>query len=171
MAVSCFACDYSVAPIPGLSSTNSPHATCWRCQVMTCVGHGQRDPNRPRFVCVLCDPQLLAASASVNQGASKPLARRFAADWGSADGDLLVKTIEDFLVRRPKYQGWLEQEVASRLDPDRRRTNSTVTGSLWSGTNDEAERLFLAAVAIVIRLEVPNQFLSVPMRLLVSSWR
>ena len=170
-SLSCYACDYDVLPIPGLSCTNLPHGSCWRCQIMVCVGHGQRDPIRPRFICVLCDPGLLAASAAVNQGASKPLAQTLAADWGSADGELLARSFQDFLARRPKYQDWLDDEVETRLRDPRHRLSSSTSGALWYGVNDEAERLFIAAVTIVVRLEIPNQFLSVPMRLLTSSWR
>ena len=171
VTINCYCCDYDVAPIPGLSATNSPHANCWRCQTMVCVGHGQRDPSRPRFMCVLCDPPLLAASAAVNQGASKPLARKFASDWGSSDSDVLVNSLQEFLERRPRYQGWLDQEVGARLDDASQRMSSSTLGPLWYGSNDEAARLLSAAVVIVVGLEIPNHFLSVPMRLLVSSWR
>jgi hypothetical protein len=171
MPVSCYACDSEVLPIPAFSATNRPQGTCWRCHVLACDGHAQRDPNRLRFVCVLCDPQLLTASAAINQGASRPLAQRFSADWGNGDVDLLVNTFQEFLERRPKYQGWLDEVVEARLNDGTRQMKSSGTGPLWNGSNPEAERLYLAAIGIVTSLAIPNLTLSVPMRLLVSSWR
>jgi hypothetical protein len=171
MGARCYPCEHEIAPIPTYSATNSPEGVCRRCHVLACAGHAQRDPNRLTFVCILCDPQLLAASAAINQGASKPLAQRFAADWGPGDFDMLVNTFQEFLERRPKYQGWLDEVVGLKLrDPSHQMTASS-TGPLWNGTNIEAERLFLAAIAIVTELAIPSHTLSVAMRLVVSSWR
>jgi len=124
-----------------------------------------------RFVCVICDPQLLTASAAINQGASKPLAQRFSTDWGHGDVDLLVNTFQEFLERRPKYQGWLEEVVEAKASDATHQMKSSGTGPLWSGSNLEAERLIFASIAIVTGLAIPNRTLSVAMRLLVLSWR
>jgi hypothetical protein len=171
MGANCYVCEDEIAPIPTFSASNSPQGTCWRCHVLACRGHAQRDPNRLRFVCVLCDPQLLTASAAINQGASRPLAQRFAADWGHGDLDMLVNTFQEFLERRPKYQGWLDEAVDAKLHDAGHQMKASSTGPLWIGSNPEAERLFLAAIAIVTGLAIPNHSLSVAMRLLVSSWR
>jgi len=167
----CYVCDQDVLSIPAFSATGCPQGTCSHCHVWACDGHAQRDPNRLAFVCVLCDPQLLTASAAISQGASRPLAKRFSTDWGNGDAELLVKTFQEFLERRPKYQGWLEEVVEERLSDAAHQMKSSGTGPLWDGDNLEAERLFFGAIAIVTRLAIPNQTLSVAMRLLVSNWR
>jgi hypothetical protein len=171
MTARCYGCDHQLQSLPDVTATNRPHAGCCRCGSLTCIGHGQRDPEASRFICVLCDPPLLVVSAAVHQGASRPLAGRFTSDWGSVEGGLLVRTLQEFMQRRPRYQGWLEAEVDSRLDPTSHRMHASTAGPLWYGRNDEAERLCVAAVAIVVRLQIPNEALSVAMRLLVSGWR
>jgi hypothetical protein len=62
MGADCYLCELSYDAIPEHSKGDAVGA-CKLCGVLACLAHGQRDANRPAFVCGCCLPNLLAAAA------------------------------------------------------------------------------------------------------------
>lgn len=87
-------------------SLNEAIGCCRNCNSLICGHHGHRDPNVPEFICVLCDPSLLVASA-VTLGApnNKKLAnlKNLYHSQDIPKELWIINSLEDFERRRPNY--------------------------------------------------------------------
>lgn len=64
MTASCYLCAEGGRPtLPGKRAGDAVGA-CKLCGVLACLGHGQRDPGQPAFVCGICLANLLAAAST-----------------------------------------------------------------------------------------------------------
>jgi hypothetical protein len=171
MAASCYPCDVGISPKPGGQATNSPHGVCGICGVMACDGHAKREPNRPRFECVICIPIVAAVSAALQARSVTPLAQRLAGLLVSLGGEAwLVKSVDDFLQSYGEFAVWLD-----RLPSMRQRAQigfvAGDTEPFYSSLDESGRDLMLLAIIIVIGLEIPTWALPEPLQRLVQPWR
>jgi hypothetical protein len=64
MTASCYLCQKGgYTTLPGTSVGDAVGA-CKLCGVLACLGHGQRDPGQPAYLCGICLANLLAAASA-----------------------------------------------------------------------------------------------------------
>jgi len=150
----CQACAAKISALPKPSGNiNEPLGTCQNCHSLTCGHHGHRDPNVPEFMCVECDPNLLAASAVLKTTADD-FTRSVLAGYhlASLPSDIWrVKDLADFLRRRPGYGEEFFVGI-SRVD---RYLSPTRLAGLFQDVPATNVELLGAAVLILRRLELP----------------
>lgn len=161
MAARCQACEIGVKTLPnGTGVKGRPFGACSNCDSFTCGHHGHRDGNVPEFMCVECDPSLLAASAAVatgtaigvtppDQGGTRVQAMLAGYRAHTLPFEVwVVRSPDDFLRRRPGYGEGLRREVESR-----RRDYDF---NAWVDVPREAQELLVMARAITQMLEIPE---------------
>ena len=130
VSANCQACMVGIRKLPqGVGNPSEPLGSCRSCHSLTCGHHGHRDPNVPEFICVECDPSLLAASA-----ATMTTTRSAALDRVLAGYHLhhlpaetwRIESLDDFVRRRPGYGQDFFDEVRQR---------TTRFGQSWADTN------------------------------------
>lgn len=153
-----------------VGNKDEPLGTCRNCHSLACGHHAHRDPNVPEFICVECDPSLLAASAAkivaTRVHLNSPLLERLLAGYHLSalpSEYWAVSSLEDFQRRRPGYsqdifyiarnRASLNFEQAMGKYPDERRLWEALTG-----LRDEVEKLLIGACIILRFMEVPPQF-------------
>ena len=173
MPTGCFICNSGTSRlIPGLLA-GYVLGSCQKCSILACSGHAQRDPNHPRWICVLCDPTLLtaagiAASRSVFDGSVltsliSPALVQEGANYPS---------VEVFIQRRPAYiQIRLMERLAYVLELAPQRFSSMETEKFWFGLSDQGKRLVGAAIVLVQSLEISEDSLLEALRVLIHTWR
>jgi hypothetical protein len=166
VSVICYMCDRNAGSIPNHPATGDPLATCATCGVLSCDGHGKRDPNVRRFQCVLCVPALLVAAA-LQQSESPAL--RLAAQVPLVDSQLLVQSLEEFLERWPDFTNIVTQSVRANVAALTERSDLG-TRELWSSLTAEGHRLIAAAIIIAEHLELRAEDVPAVLRLLRSRW-
>ena len=125
MAARCQACEAGIGVLPhGTGTKGNPFGVCSNCDSMTCGHHGHRDAHVPEFMCVECDPKLLAASAAVVAGGTVVTQKQGGTDLQTMLGGYrkhalpedvwVVRSPSEFLQRRPGYDRGLLAEVESR---------------------------------------------------------
>lgn len=147
--------------IPGRNASTEPVGACKRCGAFACVGHGQRDPSGPEFVCVLCDVTLLSTSAAVGISGESLTDESAAVVAGMTARQSLevirpVGSVQEFLERRPAYPiAWLYREINDLrieiihgLPPDLARALSP-----------EVEALLVTGLTLTLRLEMDPRVL------------
>lgn len=170
MAASCYLCDVRAASISGRAAGDAL-GTCRLCHVLACTAHAVRDPNYPRWICVLCDSTLLTAAAGLHSTSSSVTTVASLVSSALTREAARYPTLTDFLTQRPDM-AWVGEAVPELLDriPQRLRPGSAVA-QLWSNLDAEGQRLFAAAFAIAIRLDVAPAFFIEPLRMLIEGWR
>ena len=173
MPTGCFICNSGTSRlIPGLLA-GYVLGSCQKCSILACSGHAQRDPNHPRWICVLCDPTLLTAAGIA--------ASRHVADVSfltSLISPALVQegadypSLEVFIQRRPAYMRIrLTERLAYVLDLAPQQFSSMETEEIWYGLSDEGKRLVGAAIALVQILKISEDNLIEALRILIHTWR
>jgi len=160
----CFLCETNVGQLSGgIGQADQPLGCCNSCHSFACGLHAHRDRNVPEYICVLCDPSLLAASAVVLDGAQdvSPAFQRivYRADLGPYSLEMRrFADFNDFLQRRPNYPRSLFDEIRDlqkRLYTQKERREEMLHA--LSRLSLEAQHLFLAAGLILFRFEVPQE--------------
>lgn len=151
MAATCFNHAAGTHAIPGTGNLSpDPIMVCKLCGALNCAQHGQRDPNVPECVGAECDPALLVASAAATTpagGAAQAMVRTLGVEPAPA-----FATLGEFLVRRPRYQGWLADAVArERADPAYRFGHP-----LWTAVPPDGQDMLLAAHVLTRELQIPQ---------------
>ena len=170
MSSSCYLCYAAVGAIPGRQPGDAL-GTCQNCSVLACSAHAQRDPNYPRWICVLCDTSLLTAAGIASSDMAAP----------QVQSGLLIpprlyeestryRSLEDFLRDRPEYD-WVRIAVAGVVEQAPARFTTDLTESFWFTRSREGQRFIAAAIAIAQRLEIPEDELIEALRILVREWR
>ena len=121
----CHACLTGVKTLVlGVGSAGEPLGCCRRCHALACGYHAHRDAGIPEYICVECDPNLLAASAGAGAPPDNPLRDElvsyyFPPEYGSfLQSSRPFRSLEDFLERRPGYGGqWVGKVRNLVLDP------------------------------------------------------
>lgn len=156
----CWACLTGVASVPIRSGTvGDPLGSCRNCQAFACHGHGHRDPTIPEFICVECDPSLLAASAGAQLRPDNPAQAPLVAGYrppqilipGGVTIVFLVEWIvrgpEDFFRRRPGYPtNLLEHLPNRRFNLDQPWENDQLRRALTDVPRTVTQLALLAAV-------------------------
>ena len=141
---SCQACAANIGRLTsGIGTLGMGIGACVNCHSVTCGWHGHRDANVPEFICVQCDPSILAASAAFLSDApddSIASAARTYFRYPSV-GLWLVQSVEEFIERRPGYGVSFFADLQPRFD---------------SGRSDVPGQLVAAAIRIISVLEIPD---------------
>lgn len=164
MAASCYICATSASgAIPG-RQTGDALGVCDFCSVLACYGHGSRDPNAPRWECVLCTPSLLLASGAAHQtnGAMVYLPAAFRSVT-------LYPSLRVFLEVRPDFAPLL-QDISNHIEHVAERLDAPQVAQLWNSVTDEGRRLVTAAWLLAAELEIPPDYFVGTMRLLCELW-
>ncbi len=91
-----------------VGNRQEPFGACRNCSAFACGHHGHRDPHVPEFICVECDPKLLAASAAAiaSQAAAAPVIQALRAGYHLSMAPperWAIASLDDFQRRRPGY--------------------------------------------------------------------
>jgi len=144
MASSCYLCEVLHQTIPGQNITDAL-GVCSVCSILCCHAHAQRDPNYPRWICVLCDTNLLTMSALHNRNATLRMTDTFQLE--------IFESIEEFLRKRPNYKRnepkITLQGVEDELLLLKSAFRSDVTEPLWYSLSIKEKKLLMAAILIV----------------------
>ena len=170
----CWACLTAVATLrAGLGTTGDPSGCCRNCHALACGHHGQRDASVPEFVCVECDPALLAASAAAIAGpavgpapggsgsaAAMTLLRELDRTGRAHDtaerreGAPHFRSLHDFIARRPNYGHDVLGQLADAPEPPRRALD--ILGLDAIGRVPEAARMLVGAAMLVQLMALPE---------------
>ena len=63
MGASCYLCETGITERIPNTDAGDAVGVCKVCSVLACLGHGFRDENYPRWICVICDASLLTVAA------------------------------------------------------------------------------------------------------------
>jgi hypothetical protein len=108
---SCYSCETKVKHLAsGIGTISNPIGCCHICHVLACGYHAHRDASVPEFICVECDPNLLAASAGMMAPVDSSIAQELASyylfsgpPFRETTKDNLFRSVNDFIERRPRY--------------------------------------------------------------------
>ncbi len=164
MAAQCYLCKAGTQPIPG-QNTGDPLGVCLKCHVTACRGHAARDPNHPRWVCVVCDTTLLAASAVRAGGSTSVLAQLISSALLRDEG--LFPDLNAFLEARPEMR-WVVDDVERTLREGDQHFRQGATAMMWRSLTLEARRMIAAAIVIVRRLRINTWELVEGLRILLE---
>ena len=149
-------------------SPHEPLGSCQNCHSLACGHHGHRDPNVPEFICVECDPSLLAASAATIT-ASTPDTEEALSLMRSGyrlhvlpPDRWLIRNIADLARRRPGYDLDFAAEISSvRQRVSWERVQSPLRNALRA-LDPEARNLIIAGLVIIYSLELPRSHIGEP---------
>lgn len=145
--------------------SGNPLGTCQKCHVLACAGHAARDPNYPRWICVVCDVSLLARSAVATAGAASLLIQLFSSALLAEEA--VYPTLEAFLEARPDFRWVLDYVGQIHIEADQ-RFQTGGTARLWTTLTPEGRRMIAAAIAIARRLEIDPRELAEGLRVFVE---
>lgn len=120
---------------------------------------------------MLCDVSILTAAAAGHS--TDALATTVASLVSSAlaRDAARYKTLDDFVRQRPDM-AWVTDAVPELLEAMPRRLRpGSAAAILWTNLDADGQRLFAAAFAIAVRIDVPPAFLIEPLRILIEGWR
>lgn len=170
MTARCYPCDVHAGVIPGAVARGDPHGVCGICSVMACCGHGVREPNRPRFECVMCIPALLIASAAVTASRPSTLGDRLRTLIEDLGGDqALIRDLDDFTRRYPAFAGWIDDLPSMRENAGRRYITAETEPFFWS-LPEVGRDFLLLSVLVVLRLELRDTGVGDVLYRLVRPW-
>lgn len=92
---------------------DEPLGCCKPCHVLACGHHARRDPGTTQYICIVCDPHFVAASAALTS-VTPNAALTVLAEWLNADPvwrDRPVESVSDFFSRTAAYEKWMEDRV------------------------------------------------------------
>lgn len=164
MAAQCYHCQTGTQPIPG-QKTGDPLGVCLKCHVTACRGHAARDPNYPRWVCVVCDTSLLAASAVGAGGSTSVLAQLISSALLRDEG--LFPNLNAFLNARPEMR-WVLEDVERTVQEGDSHFRQGAIATMWQSLTPEARRMIAAAIVIVRRLRINTWELVEGLRILIE---
>lgn len=164
MPAKCYHCQTGTQPIPG-QNKGDPLGVCLKCHVMACRGHAVRDPNYPRWICVVCDTTLLAASAVRAGGSTSVLAQLMSSALLRDEG--LFPNLNAFIEARPEMQ-WVLEYVEETLQEGDIHFQQGATATMWRSLTPEAQRMIAAAIVIVRRLRIDTWELVEGLRILLE---
>lgn len=147
----CHHCQNGTQTIPG-RYRGLPEGICLRCHVATCRGHGARDPNYPRWICVVCDSTLLAVSAIQANGATSIIAQLTTSAIFHSDRGLYTN-LESFVESRPEME-WLLAKAPETLKRIETTIESALARNIWESLSPEGRDMFSAAISLAIQLEI-----------------
>lgn len=178
--VNCYPCTAKVKLLAsGIGTKGDPIGCCRVCHVLACGHHAHRDASVPEYICVECDPNLLAASAGAMAPPDNPIADELASYYlfGPA-GRInerwhLFRSLDDFWVRRPRYG----EQLIGKIQ------NLHLSSAPWEVQDarakaalelpSESQALLVAAIVIseIYRLDSSPKLLKEIEHLLPSGWR
>jgi hypothetical protein len=132
---------------------------------MACRGHAGRDPNYPRWICVVCDITLLAASAARGAGTTSVLAQLFASGLLRDEG--LFRNLNEFLEAQPEMQ-WVLEDVEGTLREGERHLWQSTSAVIWQSLTPDGRRMIAAAIVIARRLRIEPWELVEGLRILLE---
>lgn len=167
MTTKCYHCETHAESLPN-QVNGDPLGVCLRCHVMACRGHAVRDPHYPRWICVVCVPNLLSASAARVEGSTSVLALLFSSALLQDEG--LFPNLDAFIETYPEMQ-WVHEDLEGVLDAVTFRLRGTRTGAMWELLTPEGRRMVAAAIVIVRRLRIDPRELVEGLRIFVEESR
>lgn len=170
MAASCYLCNRGYPTIPGILPGEAI-GVCENCSIMACEAHAQRDPNYPRWICVLCDTSLLtAAGISASGGASLSTTLTVLVSNAMLKDGSRYERLEQFLEERPNYS-WVSAQLNETLEKAPSQFTTNATKPFWFGLSQEGKRFIAAAIIIVESLNLSEDELVEALRILMHAWR
>jgi hypothetical protein len=170
MAGKCYFCETG-HPTIAVVATGAALGTCGSCSVLACSAHAARDPNYPRWVCVICDTSLLAASAvGISPKATTGLTIGHLVSSAILRGRGLYRSVDDFLAARPDMI-WVRDQIRGVLGEAPRRFTTNATEPFWFGLTEEGRALLAAAIVIILKYEIREDELMELLRVLMKDWR
>ncbi len=162
--IECYLCTSSIGSIQSpKGNLGESLGTCKSCHVFACGHHAQRDPNRPAYICAMCDRNLLAASAVSKAGVKSAVADMILASYFESALPPLrwrIESLKDFESRRPGYgEGFFSQiyngetSISQRLGAE-----DPALLNLVLELDEESRMLVIAAALITIRLEINKAY-------------
>jgi hypothetical protein len=156
MAATCYLCAIGHKTIPNTQAGEAV-GVCKVCSVLACRGHGVRDANYPRWICVLCDLTVLTVAAvlqSGDEGAQQAALRDVSEE--------VIRTARSIRSARQYFEGrpmdsW--SWIADAAGEYRQLPLSALDGAtsrMWRGLTGDGQEMMRCALAIVDRLEVPD---------------
>lgn len=175
MNASCYLCDKGCAAIPNHRATGDALGVCQNCSILACDGHAQRDPNSPRFICVLCETALLTA-AGVSKSDLIPssdrdsISKRWRLSNALREQGARYDNLEDFTENRPEY-AWILNSVDQVCERAERRFIANLSETFWALLSHEGRRFVAAAIVLVEEVKIPAEELVEILKILVLDWR
>jgi len=175
---SCYPCTMNAKLLAsGVGLAGDSIGCCRVCHVLACGHHAHRDAKVPQFICVECDPKLLAASAGANLPPDNPLAGElrfynFQEDFRAFAAGYLFRSLEEFIERRPRYG----EDFVSRVRQVHFTSEPWVArdevGRTVLGLPRESQDLLIAAMLLVelYNLELPTKTFRELETLLPQGW-
>jgi len=154
MTASCYLCAIGNKTIPNTDAGDAL-GVCQICNVLACQGHGGRDANYPRWICVLCDLTLLTVAGVLQSGDEG--AQRAALSDVSEEvirAARSIRSARQYFRNRPRDSwGWIQSAAeeyrglpASALDSE--------LSPMWRGMSDDGQEMIRCALAIVDKLDL-----------------
>ncbi len=170
MASGCYLCDTGHDKISD-KNAGKVLGVCENCSILACEAHAQRDPNHPRWICVLCDTSLLtAAGITTSNGSSLNSVLTVLISSAILKDGSRYKTLEQFLEDRPNYS-WILNQIDEVLVLARKRFTTDITEPFWFGLSEQGQKLIAAAIIIAERFELSEYDLVETLRILLHDWR
>jgi hypothetical protein len=117
MAALCYPCKTKVATLSVAWATeNDPVGCCKLCHVLACGLHGTRVASGPTFICVECQPEILAASAALLVSNKDHPNKDLDDLFGRIPKECLYKSFEDFLKKNPDFGKWVSGIEGSKIN-------------------------------------------------------
>ena len=142
--------------IPGTHAGDAV-GVCKTCHILACQGHGVRDVNFPRWICVLCDANLLAVAAIVQTSAAGAQSSLLSdvSDTLIAAAKL-IRSVRRYFAGRPSDSwNWVEEQAGSYVE------RMSLAGDdelqrIWKSLRTENKLMLGSALAMVKKLELPD---------------
>lgn len=160
----CYHCRNGTHTIPG-QFAGAPEGICLKCHVAACRGHAGRDPNYPRWVCVICDSTLLTASAIQASGSTTILTQLVSSAILRDKG--LYQNLEAFIEARPDMR-WILVDAEKTLYLIERHIGNRASVAIWEPLTQEGRLMIAAAIALVRRLKIEPQELVEVLRIFIE---
>lgn len=170
MSATCYLCDHLCAAIQG-KTPGDALGSCQNCSILACDAHAQRDSSYPRWICALCDDELLTA-AGISASGGPSLGSKLTTLVSSAmlSEGARYTSLEEFLVDRPAY-AWLSDKVPEIRQAAPARFTTQDTEFFWFNLSEEGQRFIAAAIGLAERLEVSEDDVVEALRVLIHVWR
>jgi len=170
MSASCYLCATGhSATIPNTAAGDAV-GVCQVCGVLACQGHGIRDANYPRWICVICDPSLLAVAALLQSDSKSAQQALTGVPEALIPAARTIRSAREYFDARSNDSWWWvvddARSIAEALPMDDR-----TLGPLLSSLSPDGRLLLSCALAIADRLKLEDEELIPLLRQLRSGTR
>jgi hypothetical protein len=131
--------------------------SCYNCHIHACGAHADRSADDAQFLCALCEPTLLTASAFKRtqiEGYTRQMLREY-------NGEHLLTLRRDATITSVQAFAWshprLWQVISSSSYWQSYEHGDGLTSRVREGLDQEGVRLLGAAVVLALALEMPRQ--------------